>query len=127
MFVEPAAPAQPQIIYAMPPLPGYYGAPAPPRASSASPVKTLSISIYPTVLDWLNSLDTGDRGIDDDNFSQYADFFKDAGYRRLIDVSEMTVGDILETCPGMVKGIASVLCRYATADRKVIESRARRP
>ncbi|KAJ7573611.1 hypothetical protein C8J56DRAFT_903060 [Mycena floridula] len=126
-IIEPAAPAHPQIIYAMPPPPGYYGAPAPPHASSASPIKALSVSIYPTVLDWLISLDAGDRGIDDDNFSQYTDFFKDAGYRRLIDVSEMTVGDILETCPGMVKGIASVLSRYAIADRKVVESRARRP
>ncbi|KAJ7599516.1 hypothetical protein C8J56DRAFT_1040394 [Mycena floridula] len=128
--IAEAAPAQPpQIIYALPPHP--YAQPSYPYAQPAhspiaSPKKFINLSIYPTVSKWLEDLDSGHRGIENDHFAQYSDSFTVAGYRRLIDLAEMDVVDIQATCAGIPRGTAAALSRYAKEDRKQVEFQARR-
>ncbi|KAJ7591822.1 hypothetical protein C8J56DRAFT_1046149 [Mycena floridula] len=128
--IAEAAPAQPpQIIYALPPHP--YAQPSypyaqPARSPIASPKKFISLSIYLTVSKWLEDLDSGHRGIDNDHFAQYSDSFTVAGYCHLIDLAEMDVVDIQATCAGIPRGTAAALSRYAKEDPKQVEFMARR-
>ncbi|KAJ7586900.1 hypothetical protein C8J56DRAFT_1051197 [Mycena floridula] len=94
--VPPAAPQFPQQFpqqypqqfpYPMPVYPPYYAphghsfTQQPSHCLSESPKKAILITMYPTVSDWLVSLDNSDRGADNDNFAQYESYFKDHGYR----------------------------------------------
>jgi hypothetical protein len=52
---------------------------------------------------------------------QYKDNFTAGGYRRVINVAEMTPVELREVCPSMPPGVASSVLRYAKEDVTEIE------
>jgi hypothetical protein len=78
-------------------------------------------TIYPRTGDWVRNLDHGNRGIDGQNFSQYAELLEAAGYFRIDQIAdeskhESGARDLTTVCQMMPLGIAKLLIKYAVKD-----------
>jgi hypothetical protein len=99
------------------PIPGTRMRPNPPAPGFESPLS------FPTIQNWLQSLDAGPRGADGHNFAQYAPHFHENGILRLHEIADESFSrkDLLAICPGMNFGTANILLMYARHDVKTIQ------
>jgi hypothetical protein len=88
-------------------------------------------TIYPRTGDWVRSLDAGNRGVDGQNFTQYADLLEAAGYIRIDQIADEAkhdsgARDLTTVCETMPLGIAKLLIKYAMKDCETVMKSAER-
>lgn len=101
----------------------------PPSSDGFNPEDTPTL--YPKTRDWLQSLDSTERGADGQNWEQYAGALEANGYMRLVQVAEEGRGtegakELSRFCIGMPIGIAQSFVKYAIADCDKILKQERR-
>ncbi|KAF8205729.1 hypothetical protein K438DRAFT_1932023 [Mycena galopus ATCC 62051] len=117
----------------MPPAPWMYGmpwmmpqgssgpfpAPVPAAASSPSPTRKHK---YPAIKAWLQDLDNNeDRGVDGQNYEQYADVFAAIGIIRLDDLLDVESLEKLQDLTHMNWGTAKRIIKFAKEDHKKLK------
>jgi hypothetical protein len=78
---------------------------------------------FPTMQNWLQSLDSSPRGADGHNFAQYSPHFHENGILRLHEIADAETfshKELLAICPRMKFGTANLLLMYARHDAKFI-------
>lgn len=136
-------PPPPPFYYGYPPLPAYppsyYGPSHGHPSGSATLKRGLDHdipssdpfvpeevpTIYPRIDEWLTELDSGERGVDQQGWAQYAVPLSTNGYTRIIQLVDDGPKDLAEMT-GMPIGIAKLLIKYAKADSDRITKREKR-
>ncbi|TFY73318.1 hypothetical protein EWM64_g10694 [Hericium alpestre] len=83
------------------------------------------VSLFPLLTSWLADLDSGKRGQDGHDFSQFAPDFAKHKYIRIIDIEALTTERIIIICPGIPVGTADKILAYACKDAEVVRKQER--
>ncbi|KAJ7824659.1 hypothetical protein B0H13DRAFT_2290928 [Mycena leptocephala] len=120
------------------PMPGGpYQTPVPhpkPRyddAPSSDPVEEVEdVTLFPRLSAWLQDLDSGPRGQDGHQFTEFAADLEREKYMRIVDLVDLETSDLRALIPEMAHGTATKLLSYAEKDvaliRRKEKKRARR-
>ncbi|KAF8509016.1 hypothetical protein BU17DRAFT_70602 [Hysterangium stoloniferum] len=130
-FVLPMALNQPEIKFPKAAVPTPYtpirvgdeGSASPKNVYKAESHKMASEVDYPTLEQWLGSLDVHSlRGRDNQNYSRFHPLFIEQGFLRLDDLADLSGKDLLDLFEqhGMNAGTANRLIRWAKEDSTIL-------
>lgn len=134
--VNPVMPAMHPFGIPFPPWwAGPYQTPAPPPPPkaryddipSSDPIEDMEdVTLFPRISDWLQALDTGPRGQDEHHFVQFTGDFAREKYVRIVDLVDVTIGDLQTLIPEIAQGTAKRLLDYAVKDVETIRRKEKR-